>query len=135
MMLFVSCENEPKERVATMKDGEIVMALYSSARELARPESKELKGGKVEILDKSATFTGAECELYGKEKVILNGTLSWKYEIKSTCYTLDLETGTKYNGKDHTLQFELEYLWKDDASERVVNKVVLDGVALKDFVI
>ena len=31
MMLFVSCENEPKERVATMKDAEIVFGLISYA--------------------------------------------------------------------------------------------------------
>ena len=30
-MLFVSCENEPKERVATMKDAEIVFGLISYA--------------------------------------------------------------------------------------------------------
>ena len=31
MMLFVSFENEPKERVATMKDAEIVFGLISYA--------------------------------------------------------------------------------------------------------
>lgn len=131
MMLFVSCENEPKERVATMKDGEIVEALYSSAIRLAFPEPGELKGENVEILENSATFTGAECEHYNKKKVILTGTFSWKYDEKGSYDVLNLGTGTKYNGEDHTLQFELFY--EKGAKEPVVNKLVLDGVALKEF--
>ena len=137
MMLFVSCENEPKERVATMKDGEIVTALYSSAIPLALfPGGVELKGGKVEVLDTSATFTGAECEYHNGKKVILNGTLSWKLDEKGGDFALDLGTGTKYDGENHTLVANVVVKMSEGGYPVDFDsyEFMLDGVILTDFV-
>ena len=135
MMLFVSCENEPKERAATMKDGEIVTALYYSAIPLTFfPEEVKLEGGKVEILDTSAKFTGAECECYNGKKVILNGTLSWKLDEKSGSFDLNLGTGTKYNGDDHTLLANVVMKMEKGKPVDVDSyEIVLDGVVITDF--
>ena len=45
MMLFVSCENEPKERAATKKDGEIIGGLIMSAipPPPPPPQTREIK--------------------------------------------------------------------------------------------
>ena len=133
MMLFVSCENEPKERVATMKDAEIVFGLISYA------EGEPVTGTKEVNEDGTIKFNEA---VYKDEEdnvvAVLNGTLTGKEDKKSetTTFSVDFRDGTKYKGKDHTLLAKVVVKMpavEGDYPEVVSSEIMLDGVILTDF--
>ena len=133
MMLFVSCENEPKERVATMKDAEIVFGLISYA------EGEPVTGTKEVNEDGTIKFNEA---VYKDEEdnvvAVLNGTMTEKFvpESKTLTQSVDFGDGTKYKGKDHTLLAKVVVKMpavEGDYPEVVSSEIMLDGVILKDF--
>lgn len=135
MMLFVSCENEPKERVATMKDAEIVFGLISYA------EGEPVTGTKEVNEDGTIKFTEA---VYKDEEdnvvAVLNGTMTEKFvpESKTLTQSVDFGDGTKYKGKDHTLlaNVVINLPTVPEGNPDVVSyKIKLDDVILTDFVI
>lgn len=132
MMLFVSCENEPKERAATMKDAEIVMGLTSSAR-------GDLVDGK--IVEEDEYTTRFDKAVFKDEKgnvAVLNGTMTEKEDEKTLTLSVDFGNGTKYKDKDHTLLANVVINKPEKAGdypEVASCKIVLDGVILTDFVI
>ena len=137
MMLFVSCENEPKERVATMKDGVIVSSLFEEASffyEKVSVEGKKYLNVEYDSNTNIATFKGFE--VYQPKDtlfVALNGTISMKPDnkAKTITYSLNLVDGTKYKDENHTLLANIVMNEEDDV---VSYEIVLDGVILKDFV-
>ena len=133
MMLFVSCENEPKERVATMKDAEIVFGLISYA------EGEPVTGTKEVNEDGTIKFNEA---VYKDEEdnvvAVLNGTMTEKFvpESKTLTQSVDFGDGTKYKGKDHTLLAKVVVKMpavEGDYPEVVSSEIMLDGVILTDF--
>ena len=138
MMLFVSCDNEPKKRAATKEDGEIIKGLIVPAMGIAASkdpvykETVERDGGTV-------TFNKTEYkDGEGKVVAVLNGTMTGKEDGKSETLTLsvDFKDGTQYKGKDHTLLASV--VMKEPAKEGDYPKVVSyeimpDGVILTDF--
>ena len=129
MMLFVSCENEPKERVATMKDAEIVFGLISYA------EGEPVTGTKEVNEDGTIKFNEA---VYKDEEdnvvAVLNGTMTEKFvpESKTLTQSVDFGDGTKYKGKDHTLLANM--VINTEKGDLVSYEIMLDGVILTDFV-
>ena len=135
MMLFVSCENEPKERVATMKDAEIVFGLISYA------EGEPVTGTKEVNEDGTIKFNEA---VYKDEEdnvvAVLNGTMTEKFvpESKTLTQSVDFGDGTKYKGKDHTLLANVVIKLPEgpEGNPDVVSyEIKLDDVILTDFVI
>ena len=126
MMLFVSCENEPKERAATKKDGEIVGGLIMSAM-TGYPVDKstvEIKEDEGTVEFKNAEYKDGE----GKVVVVLNGTLTGKSNEKTLTLSVDFEDGTKYKGEDHTLLANLVTSY--ETGDVVSYEIKLDGVIL-----
>lgn len=134
MMLFVSCDNEPKKRAATKEDGEIVMGLvscyYNKNLVLVDNTTVVAKGNLNE-----GTITFKEAVYKDKEDnvvAVLNGTMAFKpgKEPNTVINSVDFGDGTKYNGKDHTLLANVVM-----NEEGVVSyEIMLDGVILTDFV-
>ena len=130
MMLFVSCENEPKERAATKKDGEIVGGLIMSAmtsdpvdKNTVEIEINEAEGT-LEAEFKKAEYKDGE----GKVVVVLNGTLTGKSNKNTLTLSVDFEDGTKYKGEDHTLLANM--VINNETGDVVSYKIKLDGVIL-----
>ena len=124
MMLFVSCENEPKERVATMKDGEIILGLFMSSGMVP------VDGEKVIEVDENTTeFKKAEYKKGDDVVAVLNGTMT--EDLKTGTFCLNFGDGTKYKDENHTLLANIVMNEEDDV---VSYEIVLDGVILKDFV-
>lgn len=131
MMLFVSCENEPKERVATMKDGEIIIGLFMSSGMV--PVDGETV---IEVDEYTTEFKKAEYKEGGKVVAVLNGTTTYKpEESKMTC-SLNFGDGTKYKDEDHTLlaNIVVKLSGEGDPVDVDSSEIMLDGVIIKDFV-
>lgn len=131
MMLFSSCENEPKERAATKEDGEIVGGLIMSAMVGDPVEKKTVEivemnedEGTVEVEFKKAEYKDGE----GKVVVVLNGTLTGKANEKTLTISVDFGDGTKYKGEDHTLLANVVTSY--ETGDVVSYKIKLDGVIL-----
>ena len=131
MMLFVSCENEPKERAATKKDGEIIGGLIMSAMtgDPVEEKTRELKinGDEGTVEFKKAEYKDGE----GKVVVVLNGTLTGKANGKTLTISVDFGDGTKYKGEDHTLLANVVTSY--ETGDVVSYKIMLDGVILTDL--
>lgn len=141
MMLFVSCENEPKERVATMKDGAIVSELFEEASYFYKSVAGGKEYSKIEYDSntKIATFKGFEVyDVNDNLLVALNGTVSMIPDEKAhtATYSLNLEDGTKYKSDDHTLLATFVMKMSEEGYPVDVDsyEIMLDGVILTDFV-
>ena len=137
MMLFVSCENEPKERAATKEDGEIINGLIMAAMGVAASKDPVYKDT-VEFGEGTVTFKKAEYKDPKSNVAVLYGTMTLKEDEKSetATFSVDFKDGTQYKGKDHTLLASV--VMKEPAKEGDYPKVVsyeimLDGVILTDF--
>ena len=136
MMLFVSCENEPKKRAATKEDGEIIKGLIMSAIAIAESDNPVYK--ETVALDKgTVTFKKAEYKDLKGNVAVLNGTMTGKLVENTLTLSVDFEDGTKYNGKGHTLLASVvmkEPAKEGDYPKVVSSEIMLDGVILTDFV-
>lgn len=129
LMLFVGCENKPKERPAKEEDMEVFGMLTGAASTLL------YSGDKVEGVDItpatpgsnkiSVVFTNAEYKK-GDLIIILNGTGVIEMQGESGKMKLDLTSGTSINGKGHTLYVEA-------SSSSKVPEIILDGYRLTDL--
>ena len=130
MMLFVSCENEPKERVATMKDGEIIIGLFMSSGMPA--DGKTV----IEVDEYTTEFKKAEYKEDGKVVAVLNGTTTYKREESKMTCSLNFGDGTKYKGEDHTLLANVVVKLSEEGYPVDVDssEIMLDGVIITDFV-
>ena len=131
LMLFVGCENKPKERAATTDDLELVLKLGSGAIDTA----DDAFGGKFDpakipgiSMNKEKTIvTFDEFKITNKSAnitVIVCGT----FTKTENGFCLDLTKGTKLNGTGHTLYYNYSY---EEAS--VKQEIILDGVRLTDL--
>lgn len=133
MMLFVSCENEPKERVATMKDAKIVMGLVSFVYD--HPDKAETVDYSKFNSDKhegTITFNKAVFKEDDNIVAVLDGTATIKKDQKTTTNSVDFGDGTKYKGVDHTLVANM--VMDNETGDVVSYEIMLDGVILTDFV-
>lgn len=129
MMLFVSCENEPKKRAATKEDGEIIGGLIMSAM-VGEPDEKntvEKKEDEGTVEFKNTEYKDGE----GKVVVVLNGTLTGKATEKTLTLSVDFEDGTKYKGEDHTLLANMVINY--ETGDVVSYEIKLDGVIITDI--
>lgn len=126
MMLFVSCENEPKERVATMKDGEIILGLFMSSGMPA--DGKTV----IEVDENTIEFKKAEYKKGDDVVAVLNGTMT--EDLKTGTFSLNFGDGTKYKGEDHTLLAKVVMKMEKGKPVDVDSyEIVLDGVIITDF--
>ena len=136
MMLFVSCENEPKERAATKEDVEIVMGLISS---IGLADEKAVDDSKYNYKEGEGTITFKEAVCKEKEDnvvAVLNGTMTTKLdkESKTSTLSVDFGDGTKYKDKDHTLVANIVMKMPEKGEETVDScDIILDGFILTDF--
>ena len=136
MMLFVSCDNEPKKRAATKEDGEIISGLVMSAMVVTDvvtddsdnpvyKETVERDGGTV-------TFNKTEYkDGEGKVVVVLNGTLTGKSDENTLTLSVDFKDGTQYKGEDHTLLANMVINY--ETGDVVSYEIKLDGVIITDI--
>ena len=120
LMLFVGCENKPKERPAKAEDMEVFGLLSNAAEYLvfSNADGVDLNksGNKT-----SAVFTNAKYKA-NNVIIILNGTYLVEGNKQSGKMKLDLTSGTSINGKGHTLYVE--------GSTGGVPEIILDGYRL-----
>ena len=133
MMLFVSCENEPKKRAATKEDVEIVMGLISSVS--GAPVEKETFDVSA---DKGIITLTFEKAVYNDDKgnviAVLNGTITVKDDDNTLSISVDFGDGTKYKGEDHTLLVNLVVKMPEEGYPDVGSyEIMLDGIILTDF--
>ena len=140
MMLFVSCDNEPKKRAATKEDGEIISGLVMSAMVVTdvvtddsdNPVYKET----VKLDEGTVTFKKAEYKDPKGNVAVLKGTMTMKGDNGTATLSVDFKDGTQYKGKDHTLLASVvmkEPANKGDYPKVVSYEIMLDGVILTDF--
>ena len=133
MMLFVSCENEPKERVATMKDAKIVMGLVSFVYDVpVNPETVDYSKYNFGEEEVTITFNKAVFKEDDNIVAVLDGTATIKKDQKTTTNSVDFGDGTKYKGVDHTLVANM--VMDNETGDVVSYEIMLDGVILTDFV-
>lgn len=113
-MLFVSCEPQP--RAATPEEIAIVSTLYGGASLAA---TLTLEG--VTKTNDGASFSNVKYS-----KMVLNGT--WKTTKTDTGYKniLNLISGTKLDGKNHTLKVTVT----EESTVVVLDGYKLDGIKL-----
>ena len=136
MMLFVSCENEPKERAATKEDGEIISGLIMSAMVVADDSDNPVYKETVKLGEGTVTFKKAEYKDPKGNVAVLKGTMTMKGDKGTATLSVDFKDGTQYKGKDHTLLANVvmkEPAKKGDYPEVVSYEIMLDGVILTDF--
>ena len=140
MMLFVSCDNEPKKRAATKEDGEIISGLVMSAMVVTdvvtddsdNPVYKET----VKLDEGTVTFKKDEYKDPKGNVAVLKGTMTMKGDNGTATLSVDFKDGTQYKGKDHTLLASVvmkEPANKGDYPKVVSYEIMLDGVILTDF--
>ena len=130
LMLFVGCENKPKERAATKDDMALVIKLGSGAIRTAgnaisgefdpadingvsmNKEKTVVTFDKSKITNKTTGTTVIACGTYTKTE---NG------------YILDLTSGTQLDGTGHTLYYKYSF---DETTNKSTQECVLDGVKL-----
>lgn len=129
MMLFVSCENEPKKRAATKEDGEIIGGLIMSAM-VGKPVEKNTVEKNED--EGTAEFNKAEYK-DGEDKVVvvLNGTLTGKSDENTLTLSVDFKDGTQYKGEDHTLLANMVINY--ETGDVVSYEIKLDGVIITDI--
>ncbi|MDD7162245.1 MAG: hypothetical protein SPF69_02665 [Candidatus Ornithospirochaeta sp.] len=135
MMLFVSCENEPKKRAATKEDGEIIKGLIMSAIAIAEsdnPVYKETVVRSYNEYEDTITFKKAEYTDPKGNVAVLNGTMTMKDDKETSTFSVDFEDGTKYKGVDHTL-FANVVVKQAEKGKVDSYEIILDGVILEDF--
>ncbi|MDY2815804.1 MAG: hypothetical protein SOT35_04285 [Bullifex sp.] len=139
LMLFVGCENKPKERAATTEDAEIVAKLYMASEYLAEyPTDKvTVTFGEENIV---VSYDNAALKKsFGEMKidVVINGKTTGSFSDGGDVVTtvLDLTTGTKLDGKAHTLYLkEVITLGSSDPSKKSMTyEIILDGCKLTDI--
>lgn len=136
MMLFVNCENEPKERAATKEDGEIISGLIMSAMVVTDDSDNPVYKETVALDKGTVTFKKAEYKDLKGNVAVLNGTMTGKLVENTLTLSVDFEDGTKYNGKGHTLLANVVIKLPEgpEGNPDVVSyKIMLDGVILTDF--
>ncbi|MDY4799007.1 MAG: hypothetical protein SO157_06650 [Bullifex sp.] len=120
LMLFVGCENKPKERAATTDDMKVFGLLSNAAYSLAFSDAEgvdpTITKNKISVV-----FTNAEYN-DGYYSIRLNGTFVAEGNKQSGKMKLDLTSGTSINGKGHTLYAE--------GSSGGVPEIILDGYRL-----
>ena len=138
LMLFVGCENKPKERAATKEDVEIVAQLYIASRHLGMyPTDKVTLDEENMIIsyDNAALKTTVD-EM--KIDVVINGKATGSFSNGGDVVTtvFDFTTGTKVDGKAHTLYLkEVVTLGEIDPSKKSTTyEIILDGYKLTDIV-
>ena len=132
LMLFVGCENKPKERAATTEEARLVNIFIGVAWDAVEDVVNEvaLKGkldpkkfpGLSLIDEKTIAFDEYKYTNYYGNRFVLCGTAT--YTENSAC--LDLTKGTKFNGTGHTLYV----FYNKDTQE-----FILDGVILTDLIL
>ena len=123
LMLFVGCENKPKERPAKAEDMEVFGMLIAAADGLMK-SGDELDSVKITKAPNkiSVVYTNAE---YKRDDsiIILNGTVVIEGNEQSGRTKLNLTSGTSINGKGHTL-------YAEGSSSSKVPVIILDGYRL-----
>ncbi|MDY2815854.1 MAG: hypothetical protein SOT35_04550 [Bullifex sp.] len=128
LMLFVGCENKPKERAATAEDMIIVGNLVTYAMYL--PSETPLRAG-VDISPDFTTVTFDNVKI--DDKNVLCGKATQTANADGTVKTLEIELtkGTMYNGVAHTLTGKL-VINENDPTKNTV-EIILDGYRLTDL--
>ena len=80
MMLFVSCENEPKKRAATKEDGEIINGLFYVMR--GKPVDEDTVKSNEDEDTIEVEFIKTEYKDGENVVAVLNGTLTGKEDKK-----------------------------------------------------
>lgn len=130
LMLFVGCENKPKERAATKDDRALVRKLASEA---SRTAGKAISGvldpadsNGVSVNKEKTVVTFDKFEIPNKTTgttVIACGT----YTKTENGFILDLTSGTQLDGTGHTLYYKYSF---DETTKKSTQEFVLDGVKL-----
>ena len=135
MMLFVSCDNEPKKRAATKEDGEIISGLVMSAMVVTdvvtddsdNPVYKET----VKLDEGTVTFKTAEYKDPKGNVAVLKGTMTMKGDNGTATLSVDFKDGTQYKGEDHTLLANMVINY--ETGDVVSYEIKLDGVIITDI--
>lgn len=128
LMLFVGCENKPKERAANADDMLIVGNLVAGAMYL--PTETPLKEGvKLSEDGTTVTFTNVKID----DKNVFCGKASQTVNADKTVRTLEIQLtqGTLYKGVAHTLTGKLVINEKEPTKSTY--EIILDGYRLTDL--
>ncbi|MCI7805625.1 MAG: hypothetical protein MR563_00530 [Spirochaetales bacterium] len=134
LMLFVGCENKPKERAATADDAKVFYAIYGGAMKMSS-ENPARKG--VTLDEKTLTVTYDNAKMTAEENpmkvaIVLCGKATASYsEDKTLTAVLDFTNGTSVGGKAHTLYAKM-VVNKDEPSKYTA-EIILDGYKLTDL--
>ena len=134
LMLFVGCENKPKERAATTDDAKVFAAIYGGAmfmsaenptRDGVTPDEKTLT-----VTYDNAKMTAEESPM--KVAIVLCGKATVSYsEDKTMTAILDFTSGTSIDGKAHTLYAKMVGNASDTSKNST--EIILDGYKLTDI--
>ena len=133
LMVFVGCENKPKERAATEEDASVIQelffgSLYMAFEKLTR-EGVSVGGD----IKESFTVTFNNAELKAEKSVVICGSMSESVSDDKKVKTIifDLKKGTSLDGKAHTLKAKVVINSADPKNS--TSEVELDGYILTDI--
>lgn len=137
LMLFVGCENKPKERAATKEDAEVVMKLFVASQYLAQHPTDAVHVDKknfvVDFDNAALKTTDHKIDL----DVVINGKMSASFSNGGEVVTsvLDFTTGTKVDGKAHKLYLKqvATVNSSDPSKNSTTYEIILDGYKLTDI--
>ena len=134
LMVFVGCENKPKERAATEEDASVIQALLGGSMYMAfeKPtrEGVSFKGDKESF---TVTFNNAELKAEDspmRKSVVICGELSMSSSDDKDSTIIDFTKGTSLDGKAHTLKAKVVFNSADPTKSTY--EVELDGYILTD---
>ena len=136
LMLFVGCENKPKERAATTEDTEVITKLYIASLQLAQNPTDKVTVDKENLVVSYDNAALKETVYDIKIDVVINGKTTGSFSADKTVITsvVDFTTGTKVDGKAHTLYLkQVVTLNESDPSKNSTTyEIILDGYKLTD---
>ena len=131
LMLFVGCENKPKERAATTEDAQIAATLLMGIEGVVSSPKDYGIELKVTESGMSCTFNKTKINIEEINVVmVLNGSFKTSSDEKTDSFVLDLTTGTQINGKGHTLYYKHVL---DNETYKSTDELILDGYKLTDL--